>query len=96
MGDILHQLDGLTSVIWVIYYSNGRTRHLPYQNWLPTLSELVVTQSQVPPHVLIHTKLITCVPINGYLCVYDHSLFMKIFKKFLNMGHILHGLTGVI
>ena len=29
---ILHRLDGLTGVIWVIYYTHGKTGHLPYQN----------------------------------------------------------------
>jgi len=52
----------------------------PWQNWIPTLPKLV-TQPQVPPHVLAHAKLVTRVSVSGYLCdVYGHSLFMK--KKF--------------
>ena len=49
----------------------------PWQNWTPTLSELV-TQPHVPPHVLAHTKLITHVLVSGHFCfVYGHPLFMK-------------------
>jgi len=42
-----------------------------------TLPELV-TQPQVPPHILAHAKLVTRVFVSGYLCdVYGHPLFMK-------------------
>ena len=35
-------------------------------------------QSQVPPHILAHAKLVTRVSVNGYLCeVNGHPLFMK-------------------
>jgi len=50
----------------------------------------LVTQPQVPPHVLTHAKLVTGVPVSGYFCgVYDYPLFMKKFI-FFNMGHIFH------
>ena len=86
---ILHQLNGLTGVIWVIYYTHGRTGHPPYQNWLPSRR-------------FLHTqKLVTRVSVSGYLCdIYDHLFFMKKNSKFFfNKGHILHrldGLTSVI
>jgi len=64
-----------------------------------TLPELV-TQPQVPPHILTHAKLVTRVFVSGYLFdVYGHSLFMKKKINFFNKNHILHwldDLTGVI
>jgi len=43
-----------------------------------------MTQPEVPPHILAHAKLVTCVFVNGYLCdVYGHPLLMKkILKAF--------------
>jgi len=58
----------------------------PWQNWTPTISKLV-TQPQVPPHILTHAKLVTRVPVSGYLCdVYDHSLLMKEILKTFDYG----------
>jgi len=65
----------------------------------------LVTQPQVLPHVVAHAKLITCVPVSGYLCdVYGHPLFMKILKKNryglyitpVRLFNQLDGLIGVI
>ena len=54
--------------------------------WTPTLSKLV-TQPQVPPHILTRTKLVTRVLVSGYLCdVYGHSLFMKKILKAFEYG----------
>ena len=64
--------------------THGRTGHPPYQNWLPNHRFLHM-------YVLAHEKMVTCVLVSGHFYdVYGHPQFMKKFKKFLNMGHILH------
>jgi len=76
MSHILHRLDDLVGVIWVILMAE----------LTPTLPELV-TQPQVPPHVLTHAKLIIRVPTSDHFCacdVYGYSLFMK--KNFFEYG----------
>jgi len=83
----------------IIFFNNNHILHrLDDLTGVITLPELV-TQPQVPPHILTHAKLVTRVSVSGYLCdVYGHPLFMKK-TNFFNKNHILHwldDLTGVI
>jgi len=64
-----------------------------------TLLELV-TQPQVPPHILAYAKLVIRVSVSGYLCdVYDPLTLYEKKINFFNIGHILYrldDLTSVI
>jgi len=92
MGHILHQFDDLTGVIWVIYYTHGRTGHPLTRTGFPATGSSTCTGTRK-----------TCYP---FVCkwlliwrLWPPTLHEKKFKFFFNMRHILHwldSLTGVI
>jgi len=56
----------------------------------------VITQPQVPSHILTNTRLVTCVSVSGYLCdIYDLLTFYEKNFIFFNMSHILHRLDDL-
>ena len=88
MGHILNWLDDLNGVIWVIYYTHGRTGHPPYQKWLPIHKFLHMywhTQNWFP----MCLQMVTSVTFMAI-----HSSWKK-FKRFFNTGHIYHRLDDL-
>jgi len=52
----------------MIFFNKNHILH-----WLNVLTDVItllelVTQPQVPPHILTHAKLVTRVFVSGYLC----------------------------